>query len=73
MTAAFNYEFQSEIMRNAAACGHARAVLTVLDARGLVVPDDVRDRVLACNDTGLLDIWLRRAITAATVDDVIRG
>ena len=73
MTTASNYEFQSELLRNAAARGQARALLTVLDWRDVMVPDNVRDRVLECRDTGLLDIWLRRAITATTLDDVIRG
>jgi hypothetical protein len=52
--------------------GEARAVLTVLDARGVHVPDAVRDQVLACTDLGQLDTWLRRATTASTADDVIR-
>jgi hypothetical protein len=53
--------------------GEARAVLTVLDARGVAVPDDVREQVLACTDLAQLDTWLRRAGTATTIDDVLRG
>lgn len=52
--------------------GWAKAVLIVLDGRGVVVPDDVRDRVLECTDIGQLDTWLDRAATATAVDDVIR-
>jgi hypothetical protein len=77
MTTAADYEFQSELLRNVLARGRAQgeaqAILTLLDGRGVAVPDDVRDQVLECTDTSLLDIWLRRAITATTVDDVIRG
>jgi hypothetical protein len=51
--------------------GEARAVLTVLDARGVAVPATVREQVLACTDLAQLDTWLRGALTAATVDDVI--
>ena len=54
------------------ALGKAEAILDVLDRRGVAVPNDVRDRVLECTDTSLLGTWLDRAITATTVDDVIR-
>jgi hypothetical protein len=53
--------------------GEGRAVLTVLEARGVTVPTDVRDQVLACTDLTQLDAWLRRAATATTADEVIRG
>ncbi len=51
--------------------GEARAVLTVLEARGVTVPAEARERVLACTDFDQLDIWLRRAGTATTSDDVL--
>ncbi|SPT58414.1 hypothetical protein [Actinomadura madurae] len=50
--------------------GEAKAVLKVLAARGVSVPDDARERVLACEDTEQLDRWLARAVTAESVDDV---
>jgi len=53
--------------------GMGRAVLIVLDERGVLVPDDVRDQVLACTDLGRLDTWLRRAATtASTAGEVVR-
>jgi hypothetical protein len=51
--------------------GEASAVLTVLDARGVDVPEAIRDRILACADLDQLDTWLRRAVTATTADEVI--
>jgi hypothetical protein len=48
-------------------------VLTVLDARGVEVPTAVREQILACTDLAQLDVWLRRAATATTAEDVIRG
>jgi hypothetical protein len=45
----------------------------LMAARGVTVPTDVRDQVLACTDLTQLDAWLRRAITATTADEVIRG
>jgi hypothetical protein len=48
-------------------------VLTVLEARGVRVPGAVRDQILACTDMDQMDVWLRRAVTATTIDDVLRG
>ncbi|MGP3918309.1 hypothetical protein [Nonomuraea sp. 10N515B] len=42
--------------------GEAKAVLYVLEDRGLVVSDQVRERVMACQDEAILRAWLRRAI-----------
>jgi len=46
-------------------------VLRVLKTRGVHVPDDVRERVLACTDTNRLELWLDRAVTASTTEDVV--
>ena len=51
--------------------GEARAVLTVLDARGVPVSEAIREQILACTDLTQLDTWLRRVATAATADEVI--
>lgn len=88
MATAAGYEFQSELLRNLSdqykaehqargealgeARGEAQAILTVLEERGVPVPDDIRDRIMACADTNQLATWLRRAVTAATADDVVR-
>jgi hypothetical protein len=74
------YQFQSEIGRESfqkgveqgveqgIAQGRAADVLEVLDARGLVVNDAERERILGCADVELLARWVRRAATvAATV------
>ncbi|MDT3439007.1 MULTISPECIES: hypothetical protein [unclassified Pseudofrankia] len=53
--------------------GEAKAVLLVLESRGVPVPDAIRERILASVDTAQLDQWLRHAATATTVEDVIRG
>ena len=52
--------------------GEGRALLTVLDARGVSVPDAVREQILASTDLSQLDTWLRRAATATTADEVVR-
>ncbi len=53
--------------------GEARAILTVLEARGVSVPDGVREQILACRDLGMLETWLRRAVTAKSVEDLRLG
>jgi hypothetical protein len=53
--------------------GEAKAVLTVLDTRGVPVPDAIRERILACADLAQLETWLRRAVTATTAADVVGG
>jgi hypothetical protein len=83
MSTAVGSEYRSELLREVdargraqgeaqgEARGEARAVLTVLDARGVPVPEAIREQILACTDLTQLDTWLRRATTATTADDVI--
>jgi hypothetical protein len=74
------HEYLSEEFRNLAteyqargeARGEARAVLAVLDGRGIPVPAAVRDRILACTDLAQLNVWLHRVGNATTADEVIR-
>jgi hypothetical protein len=70
-----NHEYQSDFARRyfgqGKAEGKAEAVLAVLDARRIAVPDDVRDRITACVDLALLDRWLARAVTALAAADVV--
>lgn len=67
-------KFQSDTFRRywaeGFAQGVARAVLIVLEARGLPVSDEVRERVGACKDVQRLEHWLVRAVTAESVDEV---
>ncbi|WP_437278161.1 hypothetical protein WME90_44225 [Sorangium sp. So ce375] len=63
------YQFQSEFALSHIAKGReegfregkAQDVLACLEARGLEVPVEVRERVLASNDLDELDRWIRRA------------
>ncbi|GAA1801625.1 hypothetical protein GCM10009682_24420 [Luedemannella flava] len=50
--------------------GEARAVLAVLEARGIDVPATARDRIADCTDLDQLDTWIRRAATATTADEL---
>ena len=53
--------------------GKAEAVLQVLAARGIDVPEAIRQRVLACTDPAVLDGWIRRAAVATTAAEVAGG
>jgi hypothetical protein len=76
MTTTFDSPYLSERFRELHAQGQAvgevHAVLTVLDARGVEVPEAVREQILACTDLTVLDTWLRRAVTADSAEDVVR-
>ena len=52
--------------------GEAHSVLKVLEARGITVSVGVREQILACTDVEQLDLWLRRAVTATSAEDVVR-
>ncbi|MDX2408025.1 hypothetical protein NJO91_33470 [Streptomyces microflavus] len=45
-------------------------ILRILAVRGVAVPDAARQRITACTDLAVLDVWFERAITAPTVDAV---
>lgn len=62
------YEFQSETLRKNIATTKTADILDVLDARGLTVNPDQRERILGCADLDLLKRWIRRAATIASVD-----
>jgi hypothetical protein len=52
------------------AAGRAKTILQVLAARGVAVPAEIRDQVLACTDIAQLDAWVSKAAIAETVDEV---
>jgi hypothetical protein len=68
------YEYQSEFARRyfgqGEAKGEAKAVLAILDARGIAVPDEIRARISGCTDLDQLDVWIRRAATADKIQDL---
>jgi len=67
-------EYQSAFARRyfgqGEARGAAKALLAVLDARGVAVPDEVRADITGCTDIDQLDTWIRRAATAQNVEDL---
>ncbi|WP_437289372.1 hypothetical protein [Sorangium sp. So ce406] len=77
------YEFQSEFARSYVAKGReeglregtlkakAQAVLAFLAARGLEVPAEVRERVLASTDLAELDGWIRQAAMVSDTRELL--
>jgi hypothetical protein len=72
------YEYQSDFARKyfargeeeGRAAGEARALLLVLRSRGIDVPAAVARRIEAERDDARFEAWIRRALTATTIDDV---
>ena len=52
------------------AAGEARALLLVLRSRGIEVPAAAARRIEAERDDVRFEAWIRRALTATTIDDV---
>lgn len=77
------YEYQSEFARSYVAKGRqegrleglleakAQGVLAVFEARGLEVPADIRERVLASKDVAELDRWIRRAAVVSDARELL--
>jgi hypothetical protein len=69
------YEFQSEFARSYVAKGKIEAkandVLAFLEARGLEIPAEVRERVLASTDLAELDRWIRRATVVSDASELL--
>lgn len=51
--------------------GEAASVLAVLRFRGIDVPPDRHQQITTCTDLALLEVWLRRALEATHIDDVL--
>lgn len=60
----------AEASAEAAFAGLRAAVVTVLEARGIVCPEDARLRLDACDDPATLQRWVTRAATANDAAEV---
>ncbi|WP_224362645.1 hypothetical protein [Hyalangium versicolor] len=81
-----NYEVQTELFRRWMAQGHQEghkkglqeglqkgettALLEVLDARGIEVDSTSRQQILACTEFSQLKLWLRRAVTVRSIQEL---
>jgi hypothetical protein len=76
------YQYQSEFARKYVAQGREEgrqegrheaeraAILKVLDVRGLKVDAASRERILACSEPEQLEVWLRKAVTAESLQEL---
>ena len=64
------WEYKSDFARRYYGQGEAKAMLLVLDARGIDVPNDTRERIMRCTDLAQLETWVRRAAMVSTVDEL---
>jgi predicted transposase/invertase (TIGR01784 family) len=51
--------------------GVASAILAVLAARGVVVSDAARRRIVECKDVAVLERWITLAVTVVSADDLV--
>jgi hypothetical protein len=66
----FLAECKAEARARRFAMGAAQAILRVLAARGVRVPVEIQQQVLACRDISQLEMWCDRAATADSIEDV---
>lgn len=62
--------FRSETSQRLRAEGVIDSILRILDRRGIVVGEDVRDRVTSCTDRRVLEGWLDRSLTITTAAEL---
>lgn len=74
MMTAGTYEYMSDFVRRnvnqGRAEGKADALLSILAARGINVPEDAKARITSCTDLDQLDVWITRAVAIDTVDEL---
>lgn len=68
------YEYQTDFIRKwvfeGRREGEMAALFEVLDARGLEVDDAARQQIMACTDLAQLKGWLRKAVTARSIQEL---
>ncbi|WP_280459199.1 hypothetical protein [Nocardia carnea] len=72
-TSDFARKYLAEGRAEGRAEGEAKSILTVLDARGIEVPDQVRKTITSCEDLDQLQKWLRRALEINRADELLDG
>lgn len=63
-------EYAQSLRARGVARGVAKAVVIVLASRGVVLSDSDRERVYSCSDLALLDVWLIRAISVHSAEEL---
>jgi hypothetical protein len=66
----FFSETQRRAFAEGEAKGQAKAILVVLESRGLEVSSEQRERILGNTDASTLNTWLKKAATVASVEQL---
>ena len=66
----YHSEFARRYYDQGEAKGEADALLTILDARGVQVPDHIRADIAGCTDLEQLRTWIRQASTADKIHEL---
>ncbi|MFC9090618.1 hypothetical protein [Nocardiopsis dassonvillei] len=64
------YEYSSAWTESLKAEGRAEDILLFLDARGIEVSAEARERISACRDHDQLSTWARRSAVVNHVDEL---
>ncbi|TYB59766.1 hypothetical protein FXF51_32605 [Nonomuraea sp. PA05] len=64
------FDFVREWVELGKARGKAKAILGFLESRNVPVPQEARERILACTDEATLMTWISRAATVTTADEL---
>jgi hypothetical protein len=51
--------------------GKSEAILAFLGARGVVVSDAARRRIVECKDVAVLERWITLAVTVVSADELV--
>jgi hypothetical protein len=70
ITSPYRSDYNRTLYLAGAADGEAKAVLTVLEARGFTPSEAERDRIRECTDLDQLEAWLRRVGTITTIEEL---
>ena len=63
-------EAYTEVYAEAYTEGYAKALIILLEQRGLPVDDAARARIFGCGDHDRLQVWLGRVLTARSLAEV---
>ncbi|WP_405992018.1 hypothetical protein [Streptomyces sp. NBC_00986] len=63
-------EGQAEGKAEGQAAGEAALILRLLEKRGVLVSEGVRERVTSCIDLDTLTLWFDRALTVTVAEDL---
>lgn len=63
-------EGQAEGKAEGQAAGEATLILRLLEKRGVLVSEGVRERVTSCTDLDTLTLWFDRALAVTVAEDL---